>query len=67
MMKKDVQDYLNKTPRADIFDVMFTFPGLTMDEAYRATWQHRFMRAVRYWWLLLVVVIAIIVIVLLYR
>ena len=67
MMKRAVQAYLNENPRADLFDVLFRFPELTMSEASRAVWQYRFMKAVGNWWPALVAIVAIIVIVLLYR
>ncbi len=67
MMRKTVQDYLNKNPRADLFDVMFMFPELTMNEAYHMVRKHRFMRVLRRWWLVLVVIATVFVIVLLRR
>ena len=66
-MKKAVQNYLNKTPHADLFDVMLVFPELTMDDADQAVRRYRFMRVVRRFLLGVVVTVAIIVIMLLRR
>ena len=67
MDPKALQDYLDRTPHADMFDVMFTFPELSMNEAHRAVRKRRFMRAIRRWWPVLIMIAAIVVIVLLHR
>ena len=49
MNKKIVTDYLDKTPSADIEDVMFVFPEMTLKEAAGAVQRQKFPKVLRWW------------------
>ena len=45
MNKKAIRDFLDKMPSADIEDVMFVFPEVTLDEAARAVQRQKSLKA----------------------
>lgn len=49
MKKEAIREYLNKTPKADLEDVMFVFPEVTLKEAARAVQRQKISKALWQW------------------